>query len=317
MLGPTVYIPNLDGGERLLDALGSLAAQTKPVRVVVVDNGSSDGSPARARERFPEVEIVELGSNLGFGRAINEGVRRVPGDPVILINNDCVCEPGLIEAFLDQAAPGASVAGVLLSGERPDVIECAGVEADVTLLALEYLLGEPAGVASSAPPPLGPSGGAGLYPLEAFTSVGGFDERIFAYLEDVDLALRLVVAGYDCRLAPAARAIHAHSATLGSGSRAKNRLMGFARGYMLGRYRVMSNPRLAARALACEATICAGQVLIDRTVSGVPSRVRGFRVGRGLPARQIPEAVLAKSSTAEVLRRRSLRRRGGTRAVSV
>jgi GT2 family glycosyltransferase len=309
LTGPTVYIPNLDGGDRLLDALASLEAQSSPAKVVVIDNGSSDGSPARVRERFPGVELIELGSNLGFGRALNEGVRRAPGDPVIFVNNDCVCEPQLIEAFLDEAAPGASVAGVLLRGDDPGRIDSAGVEADVTLLALEHLLGEPAAAAESAPAPLGPSGGAALYSLEMFNLAGGFDERIFAYLEDVDLALRLATAGHGCRLAPAARAIHAHSATLGSGSRAKNELMGFARGYMLGRYRVLGSPARALRALACEATICAGQAAIDRTVSGLPSRVRGFRLGRSLPARPVPEAVLSQGSTAEVLRRRSLRRR--------
>jgi len=314
--GPTVYIPNLDGGRRLLDALESLAAQTTSARIVVIDNGSTDGSATRAKEQFREVEVVELGSNLGFGRAINEGVRRVPGDPVILINNDCVCEPQLLEALLSEGATGASVAGVLLRGGDPARIECAGVEVDVTLLALEYLLGEPVVAAEDAPPPLGPSGGAGLYPLEAFSHVGGFDERIFAYLEDVDLALRLAVAGYECRLAPHARAVHAHSATLGSGSSAKNGLMGFARGYMLGRYRIMRDPRRAVRALACEAAILSGQAAIDRTVSGVPSRVRGFRVGRRLPARAVPVGALKRSSTAEVLRRRSLRRRSGDPALS-
>ncbi len=309
MPGPTVYIPNVNGGERLLRALESLAAQTVPARTVVVDNGSRDGSPALVRRRFPDVEVIELGANLGFGRAVNEAVRRVPGDPVILVNNDCVCDERMVEALLDEAGGGASVAGVLLDGKDRDRIECAGVEVDVTLLALEYLQEEPATAAAGAPPPLGPSGGCALYPLEAFTGLGGFDERIFAYLEDVDLALRLAGAGHPARLAADGRAVHAHSATLGSGSSAKNELMGFARGYMLGRYRVLGSPRRTARAMVCDATICAGQAVVDRTLAGVGARRRGYRIGRRLPAREVPDQALISAGTVEVLRRRSLRRR--------
>jgi hypothetical protein len=184
------------------------------------------------------------------------------------------------------------------------------VELDATLMVLEYLLGEPAEAAAVAPPPLGPTGGAALYPLEALNAVGGFDEQIFAYLEDVDLALRLVLTGHPCRLAAGARAVHVHSATLGAGSRAKNELTGFGRGYILGRYRVLASPRRALRAIACETAICAGQALVDHTVSGVPGRFRGYRAGRRLPARQIPEAALVRTSAMEALRRRTLRRRG-------
>jgi hypothetical protein len=311
MPGPTVYIPNVNGGERLLRALESLAAQTVPARTVVVDNGSRDGSPALVRARFPDVEVIELGANLGFGRAVNEAVRRVPGDPVVFVNNDCVCDERMMEALLAQAGGGASVAGVLLDGSDRDRIECAGVEVDVTLLSLEYLQGQPSGAAAGTPPPLGPSGGCALYPLEAFTEVGGFDERIFAYLEDVDLALRLAAAGHPARLAADGRAVHAHSATLGSGSSAKNELMGFARGYMLGRYRVLDSLGRTARALVCDATICAGQAVVDRTLAGVGARRRGYRIGRRLPARPVPDGALTSAGTIEVLRRRSLRRRHG------
>ncbi len=118
------------------------------------------------------------------------------------------------------------------------MIDSAGVVVDSTLLAFDYLHGLPWSVAETAAPPLGPTGGAALFTLSSFTAVGGFDERIFAYLEDVDFALRLRAAGCACRLASDARAVHRHSATLGSGSAAKNRLMGWSRGYMLRRYGV-------------------------------------------------------------------------------
>src|SRR5439155_24489020 len=134
---------------------------------------------------------------------------------------------------------------------------------------------------------LGPTGAAALVPCSAFRAVGGFDDRFFAYLEDVDLALRLRAVGVSCRLAGQARGTHRHSATLGSGSREKNRLMGWSRGYMLRRYGVMREPRPAMRALATEVVICAGQLVFDRTASGAIGRLRGWRAGRELPRRAI------------------------------
>jgi len=306
---PTIYIPSLNGGERLTAALGSLQAQSRPARVVVVDNGSEAGSAAQVVAKFPDTELLRLDANIGFGPAINAGVKRFPGDPVILINDDCVCEPDMVEALLAEAGGGDSVAGVLLDRADATRIDSAGVLADVTLCALDYLHGEAASAAEGAPPPLGPTGGAALYPLEAFAAAGGFDERIFAYLEDLDLNLRLAASGRGCRLASAARAVHAHSSTLGSGSARKNELMGWSRGYLLGRYRVLATPRRALRALASEAVICGGQAIVDRTVSGVPARMRGWRTGRSLPARVVPGEALSGVGALEVLRRRSRRRR--------
>ena len=117
----------------------------------------------------------------------------------------------------------------------------------------------------------------------AFEAVGGFDERIFLYYEDLDLALRMAAAGARCRLAPEARALHAYSASLGAGSGEKYARTGWSRGYMLRRYGVMSRPRDAARVLATEGAICAGQLLMDRTAAGLRGRLRGWREG-GRPA---------------------------------
>jgi N-acetylglucosaminyl-diphospho-decaprenol L-rhamnosyltransferase len=306
---PRVYIPNLNGGTGLLDVLGALAEQTAATRVVVIDNGSEDGSARDALNAFPDVELLELGRNLGFGRAINAGVAEFPGDPVILLNNDAVCEPGFVEAMLEQSGAGDSVAGVMLSHQDRSLIDSAGVEADSTLFAFDYLHADPVGALVSAAPPLGPTGGAALYPLEAFEAVGGFDEEIFAYLEDVDLALRMSLEGIECRLAADARTVHAHSATLGSGSSAKNALMGWSRGYLLGRYRILSRPLPATRAIACETVIAGGQLVVDRTASGIAARVRGWRRGRSLPARAVPAGVLSEIGALQALRVRSRRRR--------
>jgi N-acetylglucosaminyl-diphospho-decaprenol L-rhamnosyltransferase len=306
---PTAYIPNLNGASHLRRALSSLRAQTRPIDAVVVDNGSTDESAALAREEFPEVTLLELGRNIGFGPALNHAVAEQPGDPVILLNNDAECEPGFVEAMLDALTDDAQmVAGVLVQERAPELIDSAGVVADRALMGFDYLHGEPLEAASGGADPLGPTGGAALYRHAAFEAVGGFDERIFLYYEDLDLALRIAAAGGRCRLAADARALHAYSASLGAASGDKYARTGWSRGYMLRRYGVMGRPRLALRALACEGVLCAGQLLRDRSAKGLGGRLRGWRDAAGLPTRQVGEAPLLDISMREALRLRRQRR---------
>lgn len=309
-----VYIPTFNGADLLERALASLERQSQQVGVVVIDNGSADDSVVRVRRRFGDAHIVQLPRNLGFGRAINEGIRRHPADWVILVNNDVECKPRFIEALLEARGRGVDmVAGVLLQAASPGRIDSAGVVVDETLLSFDYMHDSPADAALRAWPPLGPTGGAAAYRHEALARVGGFDERIFAYLEDVDLALRLRSTGARCQLAGYARAVHRHSATLGSGSARKNALMGWSRGYLLRRYGILEQPRLAARAIATEAVICAGQLVIDRTITGTSARVHGWRTAGPLDRRSTPPGATIELSLDKALRNRLRRRSTITR----
>lgn len=318
---PAVYIPHHHGAERLGAALRGLGEQTRPVDVVVVDNGSADGSRELVEREFPEVEVVALGRNLGFGPALNRAVELRPADPLILLNNDAVPEPRFVEALLETAAMGAEmVAGVALqagdggagasdgSEEERAPIDSAGVVADRTLMGFDYLHGEPVAALAGAAAPLGPTGGAALYRHGAFRAAGGFDERIFLYYEDLDLALRMRAAGARCELAGEARAVHAYSASLGAASGEKYARTGWSRGYMLRRYGVMGRPGDAARALACEAALCAGQLLRDRTAKGLTGRLRGWRDAAGLERREPPRAALLDITAREALALRRRRR---------
>jgi N-acetylglucosaminyl-diphospho-decaprenol L-rhamnosyltransferase len=306
---PAVYIPNFNGSAQLGRTLRGLAEQTQPADVVLVDNGSSDDSVELAQGELPGIKVLELGENLGFGPALNRAVAAHPADAVILLNNDAEPEPRFVEALLDGLGGGVdSVAGVLLQERAPELIDSAGVVADATLMGFDYLHGEPAEAAAGAPDPLGPTGGAALYRREAFEAVGGFDERIFLYYEDLDLSLRLAAAGRRCRLAPEARALHAYSASLGAASAAKYGRTGWSRGYMLRRYGVMRNPRLALRALACEGALCAGQLLKDRTAAGLKGRLSGWRAGAGLGPREVDGSTLLDLSAGEALALRRRRR---------
>jgi GT2 family glycosyltransferase len=304
-----VYIPNFNGAGWIRRTLRSLREQSRPVDVVVVDNGSGDDSVELVRSEFAEVALLELGRNIGFGPALNRAVAERPADRLILLNNDVECEPRFLEALLDELGAGVqSVAGVLVQEREPELIDSAGVVADKTLMGFDHLHGEPVGAALSAAAPLGPTGGAGLYRREAFEAIGGFDERIFLYYEDLDLALRMAAAGGRCRLAGEARALHSYSSSLGAASGPKYARTGWSRGYILRRYGVMTSPRLALRALASEGAICAGQLLRDRTAKGIGGRLRGWHEGAGLERRDADGAPLLDLSVREALDRRRRRR---------
>ncbi len=123
---------------------------------------------------------------------------------------------------------------------------------------------------------MGPSGASAAFWREAFLEVGGFDERLFAYFEDVDLTLRIRLAGGSCRLAPRALGTHEHSATLGPGSRRKDYLIGFGRGYLLRKWGVLT-PRRLPGVILRELAWCAGQLLMDRNLGAISGRLDGLR----------------------------------------
>jgi GT2 family glycosyltransferase len=304
--GPTVYIPTLRGGEPLGRCLESLEAQTAPADLVVADNGPGEGCGPMLRESFPAVHRVGLGENLGFGPALNRAIREVGEGPVVLLNDDTVAEPDLIERLLADAARAEMVAAILLRQEAPSLIDSAGIVVDQTLMASDYLAGAPVEALASASDPLGPTGGAALYDRDAFAAVGGFDERIFLYYEDLDLALRIRQRGGTCVLSPGARAVHAHSLTLGARSGSKYAMTGWSRGYLLRRYGVTASPSLAAQALAREAAICSGQLVRDHTLAGLRGRVAGWRAAGGLARLPVPAGAVTEMSLRQAL---ALRRR--------
>ncbi|MDQ2700493.1 MAG: glycosyltransferase family 2 protein, partial [Actinomycetota bacterium] len=241
---PTAYIPTLNARDRLRLALASLAAQTAECRVVVVDNGSTDGTQAMLEAEFPDCRLLQLPHNHGFGTALNLAIAGEKEGPILLLNNDVVLEPDFVaEVTATADATGAEmVAGVLLREDDPQIIDSAGIMADrQTLMAFDLLEGQPVSAASDDLIPLGPCGGAALYDRDAFNRAGGFDPEIFAYYEDLDLALRLRVGGCSCALSPNARATHARSATLGSRSPEKYGITGWSRSYLIRRYGLMNS----------------------------------------------------------------------------
>ena len=209
--GASVIVPSLTG-DRLSLLLDSLAEQTIAHQVIVVDNGCPDGSVERACERHPGVERLRFERNLGFSRAVNAGATRAEGDVLVMVNDDVVCDPTFVEELSSAVDPGGGVTmatGVLRDAQDPHLIETAGVLLDHTLLAFDYLNGEPLSVLSGAADPPCPVGAAAAFDREAFDAVGGFYERIFAYWEEVELSLRIIRHGGRCKLAAGAQELTA------------------------------------------------------------------------------------------------------------
>jgi N-acetylglucosaminyl-diphospho-decaprenol L-rhamnosyltransferase len=269
-------------------------------RVWLVDNGSRDGTAAAVAARFGAVTILELDDNAGFGRAVNAAAARGDAEAIVLVNNDLFVQDGFVAALLapleDDPRVGM-VAGLSLQ-PRDDgaaVVDGFGVELDATLTAYNRLRhrapGDEPGLLA------GPSGGAAAYRRAAWEPAGGFDDRLFAYAEDVDLLLRLRLAGWAAAAAPAARGVHLGGATTGVDSPLQRRLAGFGRGFLLRRYGVLRT-RAAPRALLFEALIVGYGLLRFRTLEPLRGRVAGWRAAAGqrlpIPAGVVDRAIGAR-----------------------
>jgi hypothetical protein len=286
-----VVIPTLDGRERLLRALDSLRGQVAPEEIVVVDNASSDGTAEAVATAHPGVGVLRNERNLGFGAAINRAALELEGDVLVLVNNDVVCEAGFVERIVEPFADTSvgMVAGVLLQSAAPDRVDSAGIELDVTLGSWDHLWNRSASALAGARVPVGPCGGAAAYRLPAFQELGGFDEELFAYWEDVDLALRFHEAGWRCVLAPGARALHEHGQTVGASSPAARRLHAFGRGYVLAKYGVGRSSRLRRFQIATlDWPVLAVHLLLRREAAPIRARLAAKARGRRAPERRPP-----------------------------
>ena len=301
-----VVIPTLNGRERLLRTLSSLARQTAPAPVVVVDNASTDGTAEVVAELHPDMRVVRNERNLGFGAAINRAALELDGDLLVLVNNDVVCEPGFLERLTAPFADPSvgMVAGVLLQATAPELVDSAGIELDTTLGSWDYLWNQPVAALASAHDPVGPCGGAAAYRLPVFQQLGGFDEALFAYWEDVDLALRFRNAGWRCVLASEARALHEHGQTLGAASPAARRLEAFGRGYVLAKYRVGRSLLRSAQIAALDWPVLGVHLVLRREAAPIRERLRARRRGQRTAGGPAPIG-LATVGFGEALRRQA------------
>ena len=290
-------IPTSGHYELTHECLAHLARQTRSHTVIVSDNGGDEETVERVAEEWPAVRLIRSQTNLSFAAACNRGVEQGEGEVVVLLNNDVYCQADWLErlvAPLEAEPQTGSVACLLL---QPDerLIDSVGLSADPTLAGFPRLSGLPASRAAEPRPVLlGPAGAAAAYRRNAWEQVGGLDEAIFAYSEDLDLALRLRSAGWKAEVVPEAVGIHLGSATHGHRTAWQRRHAGFARGYLLRRYGVMRG-RPGPRALATEAGVALADALISRDLAAASGRIAGWRSERSLERREAPAEALDQS----------------------
>jgi GT2 family glycosyltransferase len=274
-----VVIPTYQGWELTERCLRHLAVQTVSHAVIVVDSGSTDGTRAHVQAAFRDVRVLELGANLGFPVACNRGAAAGTGDVVVLLNNDVEARPDFLEHLIRPLAEdervGSTAALLVQPGEQ--TIDSVGLMVDRTLAGFPRLRRRPVTDAASASPVLaGPAGAGGAYRRVAWEQVGGLDEGVRFYGEDVDLALRLRAAGWKTAAVPEAVAVHLGSATAGARSAWQRYEGGFARGYFLRRYRVLRTSA-APRTLVTEAVVVVGDLILSRDPSALRGRLAGWR----------------------------------------
>ena len=212
----SVIIPTWNGAPLLRAALRSLEMQSfRDLEVVVVDNGSSDGTLAMLRDEFGDVRPVALTRNEGFAAAVNAGIRAARGEIIVLMNNDVEATPewltSLVDALDRHPEVGACASKMLLHAD-PRIIDSAGDRLGLFATSLGH--GVQDGAAFAQPCYVfSACAGAAAYRRAVLDQVGEFDARFFAYLEDVDLGARIQLAGWQCLYVPRAVVYHHGSAT--------------------------------------------------------------------------------------------------------
>ncbi|HQF70917.1 MAG TPA: glycosyltransferase family 2 protein [Promineifilum sp.] len=218
----SVIIPHWNGRQHLDDCLHALRRQTyADHEVILVDNGSTDGSQAYVRERFPEVRLVELGHNSGFTGAGNAGYAASRGEFICLLNNDTEADAGWLAAIVavfDSHPRVGVVASKMLLFDRRDYFHTAGDFYRVDgIPGNRGVWQEDRGQYDREEPVFSACGGAAAYRREMLAEIGFLDNAFFFSCEDIDLAWRAHLAGWDVRYTPAAVVYHKLKASGGSG----------------------------------------------------------------------------------------------------
>lgn len=210
----SVVIVHWGNEAHLRRCVQALEGQTfRDFEVLIVENQVVSGS------WFSSAQRLSPGQNLGFAGANNLGAAQAQGQWLVLLNNDAFPAPDWLERLLEAAERHPTYhffASRLLQARNPDRLDGAGDVYHVSGLAWRRYYNLPAAdFGHQTEEVFGPCAAAAMYDRQAFLEVGGFDERFFAYHEDVDLAFRLRLAGYRCLYVPSAVVYHVGSASTG------------------------------------------------------------------------------------------------------
>ena len=216
----SVIVLNWNGAKILPKCLSSLDAQTyKDFEIIIVDNGSIDGSTDHIEDKYPNIKLINLSINQGFAAANNIGARNARGEWLVMLNNDAFPEPEWLSALLKatkQFPDAAAFGSYMIRAEQPNVLEGTGDIYHISGLAWRRHYNHPREHAGDTPEEIfSPNAAAAMYNKEVFVQLGGFDEDFDSYHEDVDLGFRLRLSGYRCYYIPDAIVHHIGSASTG------------------------------------------------------------------------------------------------------
>ena len=306
----SVIVVNWNRKDLLRACLASLARQHGPrFEVILVDNGSSDGSADMAEREFG-VKVIRNRENRGFCAANNQGIAAAGGNLVALLNNDAEAEPGWLDALADAFKRGPEIgmaASKILEYEDPTRIDKAG--------HVIWPDGQNRGRGTGAldtgqydreEEVLWPDGCAAMYRKQMLDEIGGFDEDFFAYGDDAELGLRARIAGWRCLYVPGAVVRHHRGSTLGRQS--ARRLALIERNRVLLAAKLFPWSLLWLNPLYYALRLGAG-VAAARSGTGDAAAFRGWRGKLALAAGLIGGDLDALRLLPRILRKRSAMRR--------
>lgn len=214
---------NYNGGRWIVAAVQSLLEQTYVPDVVVVDNGSTDGSVAELRRRFPQIEVVETGKNLGSVAGYNYALRYPQYEFLFLLNPDANAPPQAVETLLRfmDADPNLAVLGPAIVEEHdPGIVQAFAPRNDFFGFPFDPYEGSP--VAALPQNPIVPAGypcaAAAMYRLDVFRELHGMDEKFFMFTEEPDYSWRARLRGYESAVTPCVRVRHVGGASAAVGT---------------------------------------------------------------------------------------------------
>lgn len=213
---------NYNGKDHLAPFMASVEALDFPreqLEVIIVDNGSQDGSVEFLRAAHPWVKVIQNDANMGFAKANNQGAKDAKGQYLALLNNDMRLEPDWLKqmlAAIDKAPEDVVCLGSRILNWDGTLIDFIGGTLSFNGMGFQTSFRAPVDSEAGRQYPdelLFACGGAMLINRQVYLEVGGFDEDYFAYFEDVDLGWRLWVLGYRVAFCPEAVAYHRHNGT--------------------------------------------------------------------------------------------------------
>lgn len=216
----SVVIPNYNGKHFIDGCIESLRKQTMHnFEIIVVDNGSVDGSIPYIKEHYPDIVLIDMKENTGFSGAVNEGIKYAKAPYIFLLNNDTECEPDCIEHLcktMEKKETIFSVASKMIQYHNRQLLDSAG---DIyTMVGWAFNRGNGKNVSryEKEERVFTACAGAALYRKSVFDVIGVFDEQFFAYREDIEIGVRGRIFGYENWYCPNAIVYHIGSGTSGS-----------------------------------------------------------------------------------------------------